>query len=66
MTKLGLEFSKCLLRFCRESQPACVNVNIANIPMPTAEEREEMRQLDEKMDAIAAKLRAAPLLRLGA
>jgi hypothetical protein len=39
------------------NQPAGVNVNIANIPMPTAEERKEMRRLDEKLDAIAAKLR---------
>jgi hypothetical protein len=31
-----------------------VNVNIANIPMPTEEERAEMRALD----AIAAKLKA--------
>jgi hypothetical protein len=34
-----------------------VNVNIANIPMPSAEERAEMRALDAKLDAIAAKLR---------
>src|SRR5215475_336599 len=40
------------------NQPACVNVNIANIPMPTAEERAEMRALDAKLDAIAAKLKA--------
>ena len=66
MTKLGFEFSKCLLRFCRESQRANVDVNIANIPMPTAEGREEMRRLGEELDAIAAKLRAAPVLRLGA
>lgn len=63
LTKLGFEFSKCLLRFCRESQPANVNVNIANILRPIAEGREEMRRLDEKLDAIAA--RAGPLLRLG-
>jgi hypothetical protein len=39
------------------NQPA-VNVNIANIPMPTAEERAQMRALDAKLDAIAAKLKA--------
>jgi hypothetical protein len=39
------------------NQPAAVNVNIANIPMPTAEERAEMRRLDDKLDAIAAKLK---------
>src|SRR5215469_10676104 len=37
--------------------PAGVNVNIANIPMPTAEEREEMRALDRKLDAFAALIR---------
>ena len=41
------------------NQPAGVNVNIANIPMPTAEERAEMRALDRKLDAIAAKLKQA-------
>ena len=41
------------------NQPAPVNVNIANIPMPTEEERAEMRAIDEKLDAIAAKLRAS-------
>jgi len=40
------------------NQPAAVNVNIANIPMPTEEERAEMRALDRKLDAIAAKLKA--------
>ena len=35
------------------NEPAAVNVNIANIPMPTREEREEMRQLDAKLDAFA-------------
>ena len=39
------------------NQPAGVNVNIANIPMPTEEERAEMREIDRKLDAIAAKLR---------
>jgi hypothetical protein len=32
------------------NQPAAVNVNIANIPMPTEEERAEMRALDDKLD----------------
>ena len=41
------------------NQPAGVNVNIANIPMPTAAERAEMRALDRKLDAIAAKLKAS-------
>jgi len=35
------------------NQPAAVNVNIANVPMPTAEERAEMRALDAKLDAFA-------------
>ena len=35
------------------NQPAAVNVNIANIPMPTEEERAEMRALDAKLDAFA-------------
>jgi hypothetical protein len=38
------------------NQPA-VNVNIANIPMPTAEERAEMRALDDKLDAFAKMLK---------
>jgi hypothetical protein len=38
------------------NQPAAVNVNIANIPMPTEEERTEMRALDRKLDAFAAML----------
>ena len=38
------------------NQPA-VNVNIANIPMPTEEERAEMRALDAKLDAFAAMLK---------
>jgi hypothetical protein len=38
------------------NQPA-VNVNIANIPMPTAEEREEMNRLDRKLDAFAKLLK---------
>jgi hypothetical protein len=37
--------------------PAAVNVNIANIPLPTPEERAEMNAIDRKLDAIAAKLR---------
>jgi hypothetical protein len=39
------------------NQAAGVNVNIANIPMPTEEERAEMRALDAKLDALAAKLK---------
>ena len=39
------------------NQPAGMNVTIANIPMPTAEERAEMRALDAKLDALAAKLK---------
>jgi hypothetical protein len=39
------------------NQPTGVNVNIANIPMPTEEEREEMRRLDDKLDAFAALLK---------
>ena len=39
------------------NQPAAVNVNIANIPMPTEEERAEMRALDRKLDAFAAMLK---------
>jgi hypothetical protein len=39
------------------NEPAAVNVNIANIPMPTAEERAEMRALDRTLDAFAAMLR---------
>jgi hypothetical protein len=46
----------------RWNQPAAVNVNIANIPMPTQEEREEMRALDAKLDAFAQLIKAkAPL-----
>ena len=37
---------------------ASVNVTIANIPLPSSEERAEMRALDRKLDAIAAKLKA--------
>ena len=39
------------------NQPAGVNVNIANIPMPTEEERAEMRGLDRKLDAFAKLLK---------
>ncbi len=39
------------------NQPPPMNVNIANIPMPTAEERAEMRALDRKLDAFAAMLK---------
>jgi hypothetical protein len=38
-------------------QTGVVNVNIANIPLPTEEEQAEMRAIDAKLDAIAAKLR---------
>jgi hypothetical protein len=41
------------------NQPAGVNVNIANIPSLTEEERAEMREIDRKLDAIAAKLKAS-------
>ena len=40
------------------NQPAAVNVNIANIPMPTEEERAEMRALDAKLDAFAQLIKA--------
>ena len=40
------------------NQPAAVNVNIANIPMPTAEEGAEMRALDAKLDAFAKLIKA--------
>ena len=39
------------------NEPAAVNVNIANIPMPTQEERAEVRALDAKLDAVAAMLK---------
>ena len=39
------------------NQPSGVSVCIANIPLPTAEERAEMNAIDRKLDAIAAKLR---------
>jgi hypothetical protein len=48
------------------NQPAGVNVNIANIPMPTAEERAEMRALDDKLDAFASMLKAESKKRLEA
>src|SRR4029434_549399 len=35
------------------------SINIVNVPMPSAEERAEMRALDRKLDAIAAHLNAA-------
>jgi hypothetical protein len=35
------------------------SVQIANIVMPTAEERAELRAVDAKLDAIAARLRAS-------
>jgi hypothetical protein len=31
------------------NQPAAVNVNIANIPLPTEEERAEMREIDRRL-----------------
>jgi hypothetical protein len=40
------------------------SINIVNVPMPSAEERAEMRALDRKLDAIAAKLKAAHQARL--
>ena len=40
------------------------SINIVNIPMPTAEERAEMTAIDRKLDAIAAKLKAAHVQRL--
>jgi len=43
------------------NQPAGVNVNIANIPLPSAEERAELTAIDRKLDAIAAKLKNAAL-----
>jgi hypothetical protein len=40
------------------------NINIVNIPMPTAEERAEMNAIDRKLDAIAAKLKQAQTAKL--
>jgi hypothetical protein len=40
------------------------SINIVNIPMPTAEERAEMTAIDRKLDAIAAKLKAAQAAKL--
>lgn len=38
---------------------AAANVAVqVNVPMPTAAERDEMRRLDDKLDAIAAKLQS--------
>jgi len=48
----------------RWNPPAGVNVNIANIPLPIAEERAEMNAIDRKLDAIAAKIKAAHQQRL--
>jgi hypothetical protein len=39
------------------AQNVAVAVQV-NVPMPTAEERAEMREMDRKLDAIAAKLKA--------
>jgi hypothetical protein len=47
------------------NQPAAVNVNIANIPMPPEEERAEMRELDRKLDAFAAMLKRSSTARAG-
>jgi len=38
------------------------SINIVNIPMPSAEERAELTAIDRKLDAIAAKLKAAAQL----
>jgi len=35
------------------------SINILNVPLPTAEERAELNAIDRKLDAIAAKLKAA-------
>ena len=40
-------------------QTPAVNVNIANIPMPSEEERAEMRALDAKLDAFAKLLKTS-------
>jgi hypothetical protein len=45
--------------------PSAVNVNIANIPTPTEEERAEMRALDRKLDAFAAMLKRSSTARAG-
>jgi hypothetical protein len=45
--------------------PSAVNVNIANIPMPTEEERAEMRALDRKLDAFAAMLKRSSTAQAG-
>ena len=42
------------------NQPSGVNVGVqVNVPLPTPEERAELTALDRKLDAIAAKLKAA-------
>ena len=47
------------------NQPAGVNVGVqVNVPLPGAEERAEMNAIDRKLDAIAAKLKAAQNARL--
>jgi len=48
------------------NQPAGVNVTIANIPLPTAEERAELTAIDRKLDEIAAKIKAHRQLQLPA
>jgi hypothetical protein len=48
----------CVFGIWKRAAPKpAVNVNIANIPMPTQEERAEMRALDRKLDAFAAMLK---------
>jgi hypothetical protein len=46
------------------NQSTGVNVNIANIQLPSAEERAELTALDRKLDAIAAKLKQAQTAKL--
>jgi hypothetical protein len=40
------------------------SINIVNIPMPSAEERAELNAIDRKLDAIAAKVKAAQAAKL--
>ena len=49
------------LQLAHQWFPNALGSNVAvqvNVPMPTAEERQEMRDMDRKLDAIAAKLKA--------
>ena len=42
------------------NQPAGVNVGVqVNVPLPSDEERAKLDAIDERLDAIAAKLKAA-------